>query len=160
MPCCGICFARKDLGGDDFGLKTLMVRVFGVNFDLGDRWVCWRGVALSLELFKRGFAACFSRYWGVFDMKCELNESQKRVLDETPIASKGVMLRAFGGRSRAAGIKAFCLACVGYVRRDVSECTALGCPLHAYRPFQEEEEGEEECGAVVVARVGGFRKKG
>ena len=35
-----------------------------------------------------------------------------------------------------------CLRCVGYVRSDVTSCTAYGCPLHPYRPFQKGTEEE------------------
>lgn len=38
--------------------------------------------------------------------------------------------------SRAASLKLFCLECVGYVRADVTNCTARQCPLHPWRPYQ------------------------
>jgi hypothetical protein len=31
--------------------------------------------------------------------------------------------------SKAAAVKLFCLECVGYVRADVTNCTATKCPL-------------------------------
>jgi len=38
--------------------------------------------------------------------------------------------------SRAAAVKLFCLECVGYVRTDVTGCTATRCPLYPHRPYQ------------------------
>jgi hypothetical protein len=38
--------------------------------------------------------------------------------------------------SRAAAVKLFCLECVGYVRPDVTNCTATRCPLYQHRPYQ------------------------
>ena len=34
-------------------------------------------------------------------------------------------------------IKAQCLHCVWFKREFIAECTALECPLWAYRPYQE-----------------------
>ena len=41
--------------------------------------------------------------------------------------------RAALGKSRKAGIRIFCLACLGYSEAEVSACTALDCPLYPYR---------------------------
>ena len=38
--------------------------------------------------------------------------------------------------SRAAAVKLFCLECVGRVRKDVTNCTALDCALYPHRPYQ------------------------
>ena len=72
-----------------------------------------------------------------------LNPRQRAVLQEAPTTCRGVLERAYGGKSKAAGIKAFCLRCVGYVRNDVRDCTSYGCPLHPYRPFQKDDEAED-----------------
>jgi hypothetical protein len=40
-------------------------------------------------------------------------------------------------RSRASAVKLFCLECVGYVRADVTTCTAQHCPLYLWRPYQD-----------------------
>lgn len=37
-------------------------------------------------------------------------------------------------------IKAFCNACVGGIRGDITECTAKQCSLFIYRPYQNGEE--------------------
>lgn len=36
-------------------------------------------------------------------------------------------------------IKAFCLNCVGDIRKDIRECTARQCPLFIYRPYQKDD---------------------
>jgi hypothetical protein len=62
---------------------------------------------------------------------------------ETPTLYRGVAADAV--RSRAAAVKLFCLECVGYVRKDVRNCTATKCPLYRWRPYQR---GDEEDGAT------------
>lgn len=60
----------------------------------------------------------------------------KAVLAEAPESVKGCLKRAFsgsGGRTNA--IKAMCLACVGYDREAIRNCTGFSCPLWKYRPF-------------------------
>lgn len=37
------------------------------------------------------------------------------------------------GQSRKAAVRSFCLECMGWSSPDVSECTALACPLFPYR---------------------------
>jgi len=69
----------------------------------------------------------------------ELTEAQHEVMEEVPPMYQGVFLRAFTGNSRQAGIKAFCLRCVGYTRMDVQNCTALKCPLYPYQSADEPE---------------------
>ena len=59
----------------------------------------------------------------------------KRLL-EMPKTVQNGYLRAISGRSKPAGIKAHCLECVGWVRAEVTLCTAPACPLFPYRPFQ------------------------
>ena len=58
-------------------------------------------------------------------------------LSQIPKSARLTYLRAVGGRSPKSAIKAFCLECVGWQRADVRRCTALACPLYAYRPYQE-----------------------
>jgi len=53
-----------------------------------------------------------------------------------PKACRSTYLRAVGGRWPKSAIKAFCLECVGWQRAEVARCTALACPLWAYRPFR------------------------
>jgi hypothetical protein len=60
----------------------------------------------------------------------------KRLAD-MPKSARNTYLRAMGGRSPRAGIKAFCNECCGWQRAEVARCTALACPLYPYRPFQD-----------------------
>ena len=78
-----------------------------------------------------------------------MNKHQQAVVNEAPTSCKGIMERAYSGNSRTAAIKAFCLRCVGYIREDVRNCTALKCPLHQYRPYQDGEEAET-AGEIAV----------
>ena len=85
-----------------------------------------------------------------------MNQYQKAVIDETPAMYKGGMERAvMGEASPRQAIKAFCLRCVGYVRADVTGCTAYKCPLHAYRPFQagDSEPESAESGGLDSAKA-------
>lgn len=49
-------------------------------------------------------------------------------------------IRAYDGKSPAAGIKAQCLDCVGCDVSAIRECTADACPLWRYRPYQQKED--------------------
>lgn len=58
-------------------------------------------------------------------------------LKEVPLRFRGTYLRAVSGRSMAAGIKAHCQECFGWEANGPATCTALACPLYAYRPGAE-----------------------
>lgn len=78
-------------------------------------------------------------------MKKVLSETQLRRLDDASVKYAGIVRRAYrGSASPRVAIKAFCLQCAGYLRDDVANCMADGCPLHAYRPYQDGAEGEGE----------------
>lgn len=62
--------------------------------------------------------------------------SVARRLADVPKSARGTYLRAVGGRSPRAAIKAFCAECCGWQRGEVARCTALACPLYPYRPFR------------------------
>ena len=66
--------------------------------------------------------------------------------NSVPLAYRSVFSRAAEGKSRAAGVKAFCLACVGFLKADVKNCSAKACPLHPYRPYQHGDEENEQGG--------------
>lgn len=59
--------------------------------------------------------------------------------------------RAAAGNSRASAIKAMCLECVGFVRKEITLCTAHDCPLYTYRPFQTEDEAEDAVPPADIA---------
>jgi hypothetical protein len=53
-----------------------------------------------------------------------------------------------GELSPRAAIKAKCLECCAWQRFDggedrIGRCTVTGCPLHAYRPFQNAQESAQ-----------------
>ena len=53
---------------------------------------------------------------------------------QMPLLYRAGYLRAAAGKaSPRAAIKAFCLECVGWDRKEVSLCTAPACPLYPYR---------------------------
>lgn len=56
-------------------------------------------------------------------------------------ARKGYLAAAHGRVGARSAVKAFCLQCTGYDRDSVRNCTALACPLWAYRPFQHDVKG-------------------
>lgn len=68
---------------------------------------------------------------------------QKRLAD-VPDSCKNTYKRAAAGTaSPRAAIKAFCLECTGWDRRQVVACTSLSCPLYSYRPFQYSKIAQE-----------------
>jgi len=75
--------------------------------------------------------------------EAEMAKIAKR-LEDTPETMRRTYLRAVSGRSMAAGIKAFCAECVGWVREEVRLCTAPACPLYAYRPYTERATAETD----------------
>lgn len=48
-----------------------------------------------------------------------------------------------GPRARDNAIKAFCLQCTGYVRKDITTCSAPACALYEFRPYQIGDEEAE-----------------
>lgn len=72
-----------------------------------------------------------------------MTPDQQAAIDQAPTSYRGAFKRAYNGRSKAAGIKAFCLQCVGFLRNDVRDCTSKGCPLWPYRPYQQDTEADE-----------------
>ncbi len=60
------------------------------------------------------------------------------ILEDAPVSVRGCLGKAFEGKGgRTNAIKAMCLACTGYDRETVRNCTGFSCPLWAFRPFQE-----------------------
>jgi hypothetical protein len=45
---------------------------------------------------------------------------------------------AVSGKSRKAGVKSFCLECVGWQKEEIRLCTSLECPLYLYRHYKIE----------------------
>jgi hypothetical protein len=63
---------------------------------------------------------------------------------EVPERCRKAYDRAMSGKSVTAGVKSFCLECVGYDREEVRLCSDPGCPLFPYRP------GHDKKGTVRV----------
>ena len=66
--------------------------------------------------------------------------AQKRAgrLETTPDRYKGHFVASWAGKcSPRRAIKAQCLECVGFDRREVAECTNWACALWHFRPFQK-----------------------
>ena len=56
--------------------------------------------------------------------------------EQIPKIHKANYAKAMRGNSMKAGIKAFCLECVGWEREQVRLCTDLACPLYPYKPYK------------------------
>lgn len=68
-----------------------------------------------------------------------MNRDQQtaRVISQAPQSCQKALREAFSGTaSPRAAIKAQCLACTGYDRETVKNCTGYSCPLWKYRPYQ------------------------
>lgn len=79
------------------------------------------------------------------------------MIRNVPESMRKTYEKAMTGKSRGAGIKAFCSECVGYDRKEVSLCTDTGCPLYPYRPFRSAEavrKAREQDAAERLVRTG------
>lgn len=56
-------------------------------------------------------------------------------LSEMPKDFQRTYKKAIEGKNPAIAIKAFCSECCMYQRNEITNCTAVTCPLFAYRPF-------------------------
>lgn len=69
----------------------------------------------------------------------------KKYLDGIPVSARGIVSRAMaktGGRMNA--IKAKCLDCCHFNRKEVRLCSVITCPLNPWRPFQKEKDETDE----------------
>lgn len=57
-------------------------------------------------------------------------------LEQMPESYRNVYRKAVSGKSKAAGLKSFCLECVGWQRNEITACSDEGCPLWPYRPYR------------------------
>ena len=57
-------------------------------------------------------------------------------LAQIPKIHRADYTKAVSGRSRKAGVKSFCLQCVGWQKEEVRLCTSLECALYPYRPYK------------------------
>jgi len=63
----------------------------------------------------------------------DLDSVRRKRLPQIPGKYRSLYLRAWGGKSRKAATRAFCLECVGYNAAEVGRCTDGACPLYPYR---------------------------
>ena len=80
---------------------------------------------------------------GKFDVDKEvLKDAVSQMKKDVPPRFQRLVRQTATG-SRAAAMRLFCLECVGYVTADVRDCTANGCPLWLYRPYQGKMDKSE-----------------
>ncbi len=63
--------------------------------------------------------------------------------DMPGIYEKNYLAAVSGKASPRNAIKAFCIECYGYQRKEVTSCSAIECPLNLYRPYQKEGHNED-----------------
>lgn len=68
---------------------------------------------------------------------------QQAVISEALTSYRQIFQRAYTTPSKSAAIKAFCLRCAGYLKNEVRDCTAKGCPLWTHRPYQQDSNAED-----------------
>jgi hypothetical protein len=74
-----------------------------------------------------------------------MNERQTAHMAVVPSSAVNIVTKAYdrvGGRANA--IKAMCLHCTGYNRRDIRECSSTICPLQAWRPYQAKLDDDDD----------------
>lgn len=72
----------------------------------------------------------------------------RRLIESVPISYRKVYSKALHGKSRTAAVKAKCLECCAWQRREsghdrIGDCGIRSCPLWAFRPFQTKDEGND-----------------
>ncbi len=65
-----------------------------------------------------------------------MNTQQAEQISGAPEIYRGALVKAYTGKSKAAGVKAKCLDCTNFQRLEITNCAVFGCPLHQYRPYQ------------------------
>lgn len=68
---------------------------------------------------------------------------QEKYLLDIPETMQNVFKKAYSGESRANGVKAKCLDCCNFQRKEVGLCEITTCPLYAYRPFSSKDVSGE-----------------
>lgn len=62
----------------------------------------------------------------------------QRISEAPQSCQKSLAQAFFGSASPRQAIKAMCLACVGFDRQSVRNCTGYSCPLWQYRPYVDD----------------------
>lgn len=66
-----------------------------------------------------------------------MHEKIEKRLNDMPKDYRNNYKKAMSGKNRPAGVKAFCLECMGWQRVETKKCDSVACPLHPYRPYQK-----------------------
>lgn len=69
---------------------------------------------------------------------------RNHLIENAPVTQRAIFRRAYAGNSRTAAVKAMCLRCSNFERREVTHCTVYDCPLRDYRPYQTGDGSEDE----------------
>lgn len=56
-------------------------------------------------------------------------------MEEIPERYLETYKKAMTGKSRTAGVKAKCLDCTNWQKKEIELCTVSDCPLYPYRPY-------------------------
>jgi len=65
-----------------------------------------------------------------------ISAAVKDYLKHIPESYRSIYLRAMGGNRRADAVKAACLQCACWQRKEVALCTVQICPLYPYRTYE------------------------
>ncbi len=87
---------------------------------------------------KESFQELVEKKYGI-----DRDEQIAKRLKDMPVAYRGVYKKAVSHKSMRAAVNSFCLECVMYVRKEVSVCSDLACPLYSYRPYQKRAGGDD-----------------
>ena len=90
------------------------------------------------EMAKKSFQELVEKKYGI-DRDVQIAKKLK----DMPESCRKTYKKAVTHRSMRAAVNSQCLECVGYVRKEISVCTDLGCPLYSYRPFQKRISGQD-----------------
>lgn len=63
-------------------------------------------------------------------------DEQRETISRAPQTMRKNLIMAFTGKSRGAAIRAKCLECSNWDRKEVRNCLIPGCPLWQYRPYR------------------------
>ena len=66
-----------------------------------------------------------------------MNDKIQKKLNDMPMSYRNTYKKAMAGKNRAAGVKSFCLECMGWQRTEVHNCDSVACPLYPYRPYSK-----------------------
>ena len=58
-------------------------------------------------------------------------------IKEIPPSCRLKYKRAMSGKSLRTAVTSFCLECVHWERKEITNCTSTICPLYPYRPYRK-----------------------